>query len=127
VSNDLWKPGLLTVATYQALHTAFAGEEEEETGEEAPNGRALEEAALAAQVPLPAPADRDVVRVLRNAAIRAVVVDEAHHLRNEWWKGLTAVLDALDEPTVVALTATPPYDVHPLEWERYAQDAVDSS
>jgi len=27
----------------------------------------------------------------------------------------------LDSPSVVALTATPPYDVHPIEWSRYEQ------
>ncbi len=50
--------------------------------------------------------------------VELLVVDECHHLRNEWWK----VLDALTEtyaPELVALTATPPYDVSGIEWRRY--------
>ena len=50
--------------------------------------------------------------------VDVLVVDECHHLRNEWWK----VLDALitdHRPELVALTATPPYDVSGIEWRRY--------
>ena len=50
--------------------------------------------------------------------VEVLVVDECHHLRNEWWK----VLDALTtevKPELVALTATPPYDVSGIEWRRY--------
>jgi superfamily II DNA or RNA helicase len=50
--------------------------------------------------------------------VKLLVVDECHHLRNEWWK----VLDALTQehsPELVALTATPPYDVSGIEWRRY--------
>ncbi|WP_273445888.1 DEAD/DEAH box helicase family protein [Neolewinella agarilytica] len=50
--------------------------------------------------------------------VELLVVDECHHLRNEWWK----VLDALRndfKPELVALTATPPYDVSGIEWRRY--------
>jgi superfamily II DNA or RNA helicase len=34
---------------------------------------------------------------------------------------LTFVADHLDRPTIVALTATPPYDVTPFEWQRYEE------
>ena len=47
------------------------------------------------------------------------MLDEAHHLRNEWWKCLADLKEHLDKPTVVALTATAPFDVSPFEWERY--------
>jgi superfamily II DNA or RNA helicase len=55
------------------------------------------------------------------AKFRALVLDEAHHLRAEWWKTLTSVSEQLDKPTIVALTATPPYDVSPFEWQRYEE------
>ena len=60
-----------------------------------------------------------VLKGLAAAGVRTLVVDEAHHLRAEWWKSLMAARAALDGPIVVALTATPPYDVPPAEWERY--------
>jgi hypothetical protein len=49
-----------------------------------------------------------------------LVVDECHHLRNEWWKVLDAIVTA-NRPELVALTATPPYDVSGIEWRRYRQ------
>ena len=47
------------------------------------------------------------------------MLDEAHHLRREWWRALTALQAALADPHLVALTATPPYDVERVEWQRY--------
>ena len=58
-------------------------------------------------------------QVLNEAGVRTLVVDEAHHLRSEWWKSLIDVKKKLRRPTVVALTATPPLDVQPQEWDRY--------
>lgn len=37
------------------------------------------------------------------------MVDEAHHLKNEWWQTLIKVKEKLD-PVTVGLTATPPYE-----------------
>jgi superfamily II DNA or RNA helicase len=56
-----------------------------------------------------------------------LVVDEAHHLRADWWRTLTRAAETFD-PTIVALTATPPYDVAPFEWQRYQElcGAVDA-
>ncbi len=51
--------------------------------------------------------------------IETLVLDEAHHLRNEWWKSLVSLRERLPELRVVSLTATPPYDVPPREWNRY--------
>ena len=48
------------------------------------------------------------------------MVDEAHHLRAVWWRCLTALKDAFEDPYVIALTATPPIDVPQAEWNRYA-------
>lgn len=63
----------------------------------------------------------DVIALLKAAGVRTVIVDECHHLRSAWWTSLNAVIAGLDNPTVVALTATPPYDVDPAEWDRYTQ------
>src|SRR5262249_5589061 len=52
---------------------------------------------------------------------KPLVLDEAHHLRTEWWRTLTSLADQLENPTIVALTATPPYDVSQFEWQRYEE------
>jgi len=125
VSTVLKRPAFLTVATYQALHSAYSGEPEEspstdsdENGvlknhiETQPNG----DAANHISKPLLAIPD-----FLVQANFRALVLDEAHHLRTEWWRTLTSFAEQLQSPTIVALTATPPYDVSPFEWQRYEE------
>lgn len=57
---------------------------------------------------------------VRDMRIGTVCLDEAHHLRSEWQKSLEELLRTLGRSvTVIALTATPPYDASPAEWERY--------
>ena len=118
ISKDVRHPKFLTVSTYQGLHSAFMGkvekepdEDEDETDERQDNGsrRASNHGT-----------DRStLLRKIKSAKIRTLVLDEAHHLRNEWWQCLINIKKHLDDPTVVALTATPPLDVSPFEWERY--------
>lgn len=50
--------------------------------------------------------------------IEVLVVDECHHLRREWWRTLDKICQE-HNPELVALTATPPFDVSGLEWRRY--------
>ena len=52
-------------------------------------------------------------------AIGTLVLDEAHHLRNEWWKVLIDLRERNPDITILALTATPPFDVSVAEWNRY--------
>ncbi len=61
-------------------------------------------------------------RAVKRRQIGTVCLDEAHHLRSEWQRSLEALLDFLGEDvTVIALTATPPYDSSAAEWERYSR------
>ncbi len=101
ISTDLYRPGFMTVGTYQGLHQ-LASARSKTSGRGNPG----------------ASAGRSFNR-LRRVGMGTVVVDEAHHLRTAWWKSLTDLLSLLDGPTVVALTATPPYDVSHAEWKRY--------
>ncbi|GAB5534714.1 MAG: DEAD/DEAH box helicase family protein [Rubricoccaceae bacterium] len=89
-SIDVEVPATLTVTTYQALHTAAR--------------RGLDA----------------LVDALRAGEIGTLVVDEAHHLRQAWWRTLRSVRTELGNITTVALTATPPYDVPRAEWSRYS-------
>ena len=125
VSTDLRSPAFLTVATYQALHAVCSSEPEEQTpAESAENGASKshfeihpngEDANHIPREHIPIP------EFLTEAKFKTLVLDEAHHLRAEWWRVLTAVAEQLQNPTIVALTATPPYDVSPFEWQRYEE------
>ncbi|MEP3843997.1 MAG: DEAD/DEAH box helicase family protein [Paracoccaceae bacterium] len=82
ISTSLKDPKLVTVSTYQALHSDCDPED------------------------------------LRKVCLQVIILDEAHHLRKSWWEALDHVVDTLDAKTV-SLTATPPYDVSSIEWQRY--------
>lgn len=127
VSTDIRRPELLTVATYQALHSLCSGEREktEETHAEEENGSAIEHDNANGNGN--GQSIRDVELPESLAQFKTLVVDEAHHLKAEWWRTLTFVCNRLS-PTLVALTATPPYDVSAYEWQRYEElcGAVDA-
>lgn len=116
ISRNIKNPKFLTVATYQALHAACLGsepdEEKEETEEENENGD-HGKGRLNSKT-------KEIIQRLQAQNIGTIVVDEAHHLKNAWWQSLTEVKNGLN-PTMVGLTATPPYDVSHLEWQRYIQ------
>lgn len=90
VSHDLESPAQLTLATYQALD-AFRRSDD---------------------------LDR-LVDVLKDAGPLTLVLDEAHHLRREWQTCIEHLAATLSDVRLVALTATPPYDVSFAEWARY--------
>lgn len=92
-SRDLERPSAITAVTYQSLHALAAGEPPRLNG---------------------------VIESLRNNGPVTLVLDEAHHLRREWWRVLQRVIEALPEAKIVSLTATPPYDAPLAEWSRYA-------
>ena len=102
-STSLHNPAFLTVITYQALYSAYTQALDEETGEDF--------------------ADLNILDAVRD--IGTVCLDEAHHLRSQWHRALTAFMNQLDRRKAVlntiALTATPPYDSTPSEWQRYEQ------
>ena len=60
------------------------------------------------------------ISILQSLPIGTIVLDEAHHLRSEWWRTLQQLTQGL-QTKIIALTATPPYDVPPSEWQRYAE------
>jgi Type III restriction enzyme, res subunit len=60
----------------------------------------------------------EIITQLQQAKIETLIVDECHHLQKEWWKPLINLKKEL-QPLLIALTATPPYDVSNFEWARY--------
>ncbi len=112
ISRDIRNPKFITVSTYQGLHAACSNSkiEEEDFEEEETNSAIIESKA---NVNL-----ETVVKGLQKQKIGVIIVDEAHHLKNEWWQTLNKIKDRL-KPCILGLTATPPYDVTPAEWNRY--------
>jgi len=122
VSIDIKAPALITIATYQALHSICSNSHEWEP--ESPTDENGDVARKTHHDKNEDPEQDTFIHVpttLANAKFRTLVVDEAHHLRAEWWKTLTFVAEKLNDPTIVALTATPPYDVSAFEWQRYEE------
>lgn len=90
ISHDLDSPRVLTLATYQALDALRRSEDVD-----------------------------GLARILNEAGPVTLVLDEAHHLRREWWNSIEQLTTRLDDVRIVALTATPPYDASFAEWTRY--------
>ncbi len=112
ISSDIRNPKFMTVVTYQGLHAAcYKLKNEKETEEE--SEEAGQDTSLNTNF-------ERIVSGLRAQHIKTIVVDEAHHLKNEWWQTLSRIKEKLD-PVIVGLTATPPYDVSATEWQRYIE------
>ena len=112
LSNDIRRAKPVTAITYQALYSCmkhYAGvlkEEAEEKSEEQ-GGETVDYREF------------DIYEVIKNTGIKTICLDEAHHLRSEWWKALEEFLKKIPEVTLISLTATPPYDSTPAQWKRY--------
>tara|TARA_R110002051_G_scaffold180913_4_gene250425 strand:- start:6226 stop:8868 length:2643 start_codon:yes stop_codon:yes gene_type:complete len=63
-------------------------------------------------------AKEKLLAFIKKHKIETLVLDEAHHLKNEWWHCLY-ILKEIEGLTVVSLTATPPYDSTASEINRY--------
>ncbi|CQR24636.1 helicase superfamily protein [Streptococcus varani] len=119
VSQDLKHPKKITVATYQALHSAishFKGtlKEKSDVNEESDD--------LLAEVDeLVDFSNFDLINNMSELGLATVCLDECHHLRNEWWKSLEFFCQSFPKAKTIALTATPPYDSTPALWQRYVK------
>lgn len=116
LSADIRYPGKITSITYQTLYCAMT---EEKNVEESEDGEEKEEVDFAGF---------EFLKQVKKAGIGTVCLDECHHLKNEWWKALEKFMGLMENVTVIALTATPPYDSTPVQWERYIRmcGAVDA-
>lgn len=113
ISRDIRNPKFITVATYQGLHAACNNLRIKEEKDEEDIDEVEEEITINLELDT-------IVKKLKAHKIKTIVVDEAHHLKNEWWQTLTKVKEGI-KPVIVGLTATPPYDVSISEWQRYLE------
>lgn len=115
ISTDLRKPAFVTVTTYQSLHALLKKESEQSTEE-------MDDLTEEDDDFSNDNSQRDqYIEQLVAQNFHTLILDEAHHLRTSWWKSLTYFKEQLSSLTTVALTATPPYDVMPSEWEKYIE------
>lgn len=92
ISTDIKNPRFVTVVTYQSLHSAIQKEDD----------------------------FKSLLKNIKKQKIECLLFDEAHHLKKEWWKSLVKIKENLN-CKVIALTATPPYDVNFAEWKSYIE------
>ncbi len=95
ISDDLEDFAPFTSSTYQALHAIWA-----DTAK---------------------PRFAKLLSALQVPGGITLILDEAHHLRREWWNALQALIEQLPDAHLIALTATPPYDAPFAEWARYSE------
>ncbi|REC46284.1 DEAD/DEAH box helicase family protein [Chryseobacterium pennipullorum] len=104
ISSDIKNPGIITVTTYQGIHAAAGTDDEEEETTKKSSKITISE----------------IIKKLEKKNVGTLILDEAHHLKNAWWRSLIDLKDRIG-PTVVSLTATPPFDVSGYEWQKYIQ------
>ena len=110
ISQDLKRPKLITVATYQALHSAM---------NQVVGDGLIEDTDDTAQQEHFNFQDFDIRKTFGDLDLGTLCLDECHHLRNEWWKSLEIFRKSFPKIKMISLTATPPYEGEPALWERY--------
>lgn len=121
LSQDLREPRVITIATYQSLHSAVkrlknADTENGSADTDEDNDDIMNAASHESSEDY---SGFDIFAMLKENAIGVLCLDECHHLRTEWWKALEEIKSAVGGLKVIALTATPPYDSTPSLWKRY--------
>lgn len=104
VSQNLKDMKQITIATYQAFHSAMQQVQSQED-----NGEVEDFIGF------------DLLARLKEKGVETLCLDECHHLRNEWWRSLEDFRKNYPQLQVISLTATPPYDSEPELWDRYLQ------
>ncbi|AQX12310.1 hypothetical protein BAX94_15085 [Elizabethkingia meningoseptica] len=101
ISYDLHNPAFITLATYQGIHSMMKNQESKKDNTDGS-------------------ANNTFLKSLQRLKIKTLILDEAHHLKNAWWRSVIDIKDNLD-PVIVALTATQPFDVSESEWQNYIE------
>lgn len=110
ISQDLKRPKMITVATYQALHGAMNQVVGDSLIEDTDDESQQEHFDFQGF---------DIRKTFGDQDLGTLCMDECHHLRNEWWKSLESFQKAFPNIKMISLTATPPYEGEPALWERY--------
>lgn len=118
ISDNVYKLSYFNSITYQGLHYAYKRKNQRsQTNNEETDDEVIEEK-LETDIDIKI---YDLISEIKKNNISTIILDEAHHLKSEWRKSLTKVIDELQNVTIISLTATPPYDIEYSEWEKYAK------
>ena len=107
ISNDLHIQKPIICITYQAFYAAFKKEKVNEESDEEEDLELIDYTSF------------DLLETIKKYNIKTICLDECHHLKSEWWKALETTIKKIEGVSLIALTATPPYDSSYLEWQRY--------
>ena len=107
ISNDLHVQKPIICITYQAFYAAFKKEKVNEESDEEEDLELIDYTSF------------DLLETIKKYNIKTICLDECHHLKSEWWKALETTIKKIEGVSLIALTATPPYDSSYLEWQRY--------
>lgn len=115
ISTNIYDLKFFNVVTYQALHYAYKKQKiSYEIDDLSDEDQEFEET-----VDIQTIKSYNLVEEMKKHNITTVVLDEAHHLKSEWWKSLTNVVAGLGNIKLISLTATPPYDSELSTWQKY--------
>ena len=115
ISTNIYDLKFFNVATYQALHYAYRKRAYSEEIDNTDDKQFEKEIKIDSDVIK----SYDLIEELKAKKIKTLVLDEAHHLKSQWWNSLTKVVEALSDVKIVSLTATPPYDSDYTIWKKY--------
>ncbi len=118
ISDDIYDLKYFNSVTYQGLHYAYKKKKMRKVKNEDTDDEELFEEELKQDTDINC---YDIVEEIKKKNIKTIVLDEAHHLKSEWWKSLSDVIKQLEGITLVSLTATPPYDVEYSSWKKYME------
>lgn len=115
ISDDIYNLKFFNSVTYQGLHCAYKKltrivSDNDDTDD------VVEKETINTEVDVKT---YNLISEIKKQGIKTIVLDEAHHLKNEWWNSLTKVVEAMPDVVIISLTATPPYDIEQNEWKRY--------
>ena len=116
ISSDIYNLKFFNVVTYQALHYAYK-KSKFKTEETLDTDDIIENEIE--QISSTDIKSYDIIEELKKQNITTIILDEAHHLKSQWWDSLKKVLEELKDTTILSLTATPPYDSEYSEWKKY--------
>ena len=106
ISNDIKIQKPIICITYQAFYCAY----KKDINKESIDDFVEEESSYE---------DFDLLKTINDYNIKTICLDECHHLKSEWWKSLETIIKKIKDNSLIALTATPPYDSSQIEWQRY--------
>lgn len=85
ISKDIRNPKFMTVSTYQGVHAVCNNTSIAEVIEEDSDNN-IEDSEDTSNKNIDA-----VIAGLKEQGVNTIVLDEAHHLKNEWWSTLTKI------------------------------------